>query len=143
LSDELIEELDIDGNPIKNPDLPTMKERSPRKKMVYERSAREEKHTEEFVINQARKKKISELDKRARHLLLFSSIDELNYVNLNKSDVAKAWVALFHFLSKAPNGSVLYDEFESIMNRNMHCKGRSHELFTKFISFAANIAPQY
>lgn len=71
------------------------------------------------------------MDKKSKHLLLFSNINQLNFIDINSSDVAKAWVILFHFRSKSFD-SILYDEFETIAMRNAIGKSKGHELFNKF-----------
>lgn len=77
-----------------------------------------------------------DLDKKSKHLLLFSNINQLNFVDINRSadqssDIAKAWAVLFHFRSKSFD-SILYDQFESIAMRNTIGKSKGHELFSKF-----------
>lgn len=57
----------------------------------------------------------------------------MNFIDINKQDVVKAWTILFHFRSKGQD-SVLYDEFESVTLRNSASKGKGHELFSKFYS---------
>jgi hypothetical protein len=64
-------------------------------------------------------------------LLLFSNINQLNFVDVNQSDLVKAWAVLYHFNSKTFN-SIIYDEFESITMRNAIGKSKGHELFSKF-----------
>lgn len=71
------------------------------------------------------------MDKKSKHLLLFSNINQLNFIDINKTDIVKAWTVLFHFRSKTFD-SILYDEFESITMRNTTGKSKGHELFTKF-----------
>jgi hypothetical protein len=71
------------------------------------------------------------MDKKSKHLLLFSNINQLNFVDVNESDTVKAWAVLFHFKSKSLD-SVLYDEFESITMRNTIGKSKGHELYNKF-----------
>jgi len=88
-------------------------------------------YSEELEFHQYRKKKLQDMDKKSKHLLLFSNINQLNFVDINKSDTVKAWTVLFHFKSKSFD-SIIYDEFESITMRNTTGKGKSHELFSKF-----------
>lgn len=64
-------------------------------------------------------------------MLLFSNINQLNFVDINQNDLAKAWAVLFHFRSKTFD-SIIYDEFESITMRNTIGKSKGHELFSKF-----------
>ena len=71
------------------------------------------------------------MDKKSKHLLIFSNINQLNFVDINKSDAVKAWTILYHFKSKT-FASIIYDEFESITMRNTIGKSKGHELFTKF-----------
>ena len=88
-------------------------------------------YSEELEFHQFRKKKLQDLDKKSKHLLLFSNINQLNFVDVNQSDLAKAWAVLFHFRSKTFD-SIIYDEFESITMRNTIGKSKGHELFSKF-----------
>lgn len=71
------------------------------------------------------------MDKKSKHLLLFSNINQLNFVDINKSNAVKAWTILYHFKSKNQD-SVLYDEFESVTMRNSIGKSKGHELFAQF-----------
>jgi hypothetical protein len=98
---------------------------------IYERKASESLYSEELEFHQFRKKKLSDLDKKSKHLLLFSNINQLNFVDINRTDVAKAWAVLFHFRTKSFD-SILYDEFESVTMRNTIGKSKGHELFSKF-----------
>lgn len=63
--------------------------------------------------------------------MLFSNINQMNFVDINKSETVKAWSILFHFRNKSFD-SILYDEFESIAMRNAIGKSKGHELFSKF-----------
>ena len=71
------------------------------------------------------------MDKKQRHLLLFTNFDQLNFTNINKSDLVKAWALLYHFKS-ASSDSNLHAEFYSIVQRNSVNKATGHELFAKF-----------
>ena len=102
-----------------------------KEKKIYERKASDSLYSEELEFHQFRKKKMQDLDKKSKHLLLFSNINQLNFVDVNSSDLAKAWVVLFHFRSKTFD-SLIYDEFESIAMRNTIGKSKGHELFSKF-----------
>lgn len=55
-----------------------MKERK-----IYERKASESLYSEELEFHQFRKKKLQDLDKKSKHLLLFSNINQLNFVDVN------------------------------------------------------------
>lgn len=103
----------------------------PKEKRIYERKASESLYSEELEFHQFRKKKLADLDKKSKHLLLFSNINQLNFVDINQNDLAKAWAVLFHFRSKTFD-SIIYDEFESITMRNTIGKSKGHELFSKF-----------
>jgi len=74
---------------------------------------------------------LHQLDKKARHLILFTNYDQLNFVNVNKIDIVKAWVVLYHFKSKSLD-SQLYEEFSSISFRNSSNKSKGHDLFGNF-----------
>ena len=101
-------------------------------KKIYERKAREGLYSEEYEFHQYRKKKLSALDKKSKHLLLFSNINQLNFVDINQSDIVRAWNVLFHFNGKSLD-SELYEEFESIAMRNTTGKMKGHDLFSKFL----------
>ncbi|CDW77558.1 UNKNOWN [Stylonychia lemnae] len=98
---------------------------------VYDRKASESQKSEEFEFHQYRKRKIVDLDKKSKHLLLFSNINQMNFVDVNKNNIVKAWTVLYHFKSKTFD-SALYDEFESVVMRNCVGKGKGHEWFSKF-----------
>ena len=51
--------------------------------------------------------------KRENHLLLYSNVNQLDFMDINESDVAKAWTILFHFRGKSIE-SMLFEEFNSI-----------------------------
>jgi len=65
------------------------------------------------------------MDKKQKHLLLFTNYDQLNFVNTNKSDLVKAWTILFHFKSKAMDSAV-FEDFNSISIRNSNNKSTGH-----------------
>lgn len=71
------------------------------------------------------------MDKKQRHLLLFTNFDQLNFTNINKSPLVKAWALLYHFRSH-PTDSNLHQEFASVVQRNSVNKTSGHELFTTF-----------
>jgi len=102
-----------------------------KEKKIYERKASESLYSEELEFHQFRKKKLQDLDKKSKHLLLFSNINQLNFVDINQNETVKAWAVLFHFRSKTFD-SIIYDEFESITMRNAIGKSKGHELFSKF-----------
>ena len=79
-----------------------------KEKKIYERKASESLYSEELEFHQFRKKKLQDLDKKSKHLLLFSNINQLNFVDVNHSDVVKAWAVLFHFRAKTFD-SIIYD----------------------------------
>jgi len=72
----------------------------PFEKKIYERKASESLYSEELEFHQFRKKKLQDLDKKSKHLLLFSNINQLNFVDVNQSENVKAWAVLYHFHSK-------------------------------------------
>jgi len=98
---------------------------------IFTRKAGESQYSEELEFHQYRKRKLQDLDKKSRHLLLFSNINQLNLTDLNKNDVVKAWTVLFHFVNKSTHSSV-HDEFESLVLRNANGKAKGHELFNQF-----------
>jgi hypothetical protein len=52
------------------------------------------------------------MQKRDKHMLLYSNINMLDYFDINEQAEAKAWTVLFHFRSKSKE-SILYEEFNS------------------------------
>lgn len=58
-------------------------------------------------------------------------------MNINKSNIAKAWVVLFHFTSKSQD-SLLFEEFSSVVIRNNANKSKGHELFGVFHNMLLN-----
>ena len=74
---------------------------------------------------------MSQLDKKQRHLILFTNYDQLNFVNINNNNIVKAWVVLYHFRSKSQD-SLLFEEFNSILVRNSQNKSKGHQLFSNF-----------
>ena len=105
----------------------------------YDFKAHEGRFNEEFAYQNSRKKKMNQLDKKERHLILFTNYDQLNFVNLNHSDMAKAWVVLFHFRSKSQD-SLLFEEFNSMAIRNSMNKSKGHELFSQFYNTLLGIS---
>lgn len=71
------------------------------------------------------------MDKRSKHLLIFSNTNNLNFVDLNRENAVKAWIVLYHFRNKSLN-SILFDMFESYARRNAAGKIKGHGLFHKF-----------
>ena len=53
------------------------------------------------------------MDKKGKHLLMYSNINQLNYVDINHLTEAKAWTILFHFRAKSLQ-SMLFEEFNSV-----------------------------
>ena len=100
-------------------------------KMIYERKATDSLYSEELEFHQYRKKKLKSMDKKSKHLLLFSNINQLNFTDINKQNKAKAWTVLYHFRSKS-HDSLIYEEFETLAMRNSVGKSKGHEFFHKF-----------
>lgn len=63
-------------------------------------------------------------------MLMYSNINQLNFVDINQRPEAKAWSILFHFRAKSLQ-SMLFEEFNSISQRNAVGKTKSHDLFSK------------
>ena len=77
-----------------------------------------------------RNQKLAQMAKRENHLLLYSNVNQLDFMDINESDVAKAWTILFHFRGKSIE-SMLFEEFNSIAQRNTISKTKNHEVFNK------------
>jgi hypothetical protein len=86
---------------------------------------------EELQYLNSRKMKLSQMNKKQKHLFLFTNFDQLNFLNINKSNEVKAWVVLYHFRSKSID-SYIFEEFSSIVMRNCKNKVEGHELFNQF-----------
>jgi hypothetical protein len=52
--------------------------------VAYERKSSESMYSEELEFHQYRKKKLESMDKKSKHLLLFSNINQLNFADINK-----------------------------------------------------------
>ena len=50
---------------------------------VYERAGTESSYEEDAEYLNLRNKKLANLDKRDKHLLMYSNINQLNYVDIN------------------------------------------------------------
>lgn len=50
---------------------------------VYERAGTESNYQEDAEYLNFRNKKLANLDKRDKHLLMYSNINQLNYVDIN------------------------------------------------------------
>lgn len=74
--------------------------------------------------------KLAQLAKKDNHLLLYSNVNTLDFVDINSSPVAQAWTILFHFRGKSIE-SMLFEEFNSIAQRNTISKTKNHEVFNK------------
>ena len=90
-------------------------------------------YSEELDFHQYRKKKLESMDKKSKHLLLFSNINQLNFTDINKQDKAKAWAVLYHFKTKS-HDSEIFEEFESLAMRNSVGKSKGHEFFNMLYS---------
>jgi len=99
---------------------------------VYERKGDRDFNMEEDYDN-FKKRKISQLDKKGKHLLVYSGINRMAYEQLNDIDACKAWVILYHFRAKSIQ-SMLYEEFSAIAKRNCIGKSKSNALLTKLHS---------
>lgn len=64
------------------------------------------------------------------HLLLYSNVNVLDYIDINKNNIAKAWTILFHYRGKSIE-SMLYEQFNSIAQRNTISKTKNHEVFNE------------
>ena len=96
------------------------------------REARYSHFSEEFAYQNSRKKEISAMDHKQRHLLLFTNFDQLNFININKSNIVKAWALLYHFRNVEVSTN-LGQEFHSIAQRNCVNKKNGHQLFGKLL----------
>lgn len=85
-----------------------------RQKRVYDRGAADMAASfDESAYFKQRNTKLAQLAKKDNHLLLYSNVNTLDFIDINQSDVAKAWTILFHFRSKSIE-SMLFEEFNSI-----------------------------
>ena len=68
--------------------------------------------------------------KKDNHLMLYSNVNTLDYIDINTNSIAKAWTTLFHFRGKSIE-SMLFEEFNAIAQRNTISKTKNHEAFNK------------
>ncbi len=52
--------------------------------------------------------------KKDNHLLLYSNVNTLDFIDINATQIAKAWTILFHFRGKSIE-SMLFEEFNSVV----------------------------
>ena len=89
------------------------------------------RQNEEILFQKERRIKFEKMAVKDIHMMVFSSVNHLNYTDLNSSSVAKTWAVLYHFRNKTLD-SALFDDFRSIAMRNSRGKSKSHMLFNKF-----------
>ena len=77
------------------------------------------------------------MQKFEKHLLLYSNVNAIDYVDINLKEEAKAWTILFHFRGKSQE-SILYEEFNSTSLRNLRAKTHHQENFNKLYSELIN-----
>lgn len=107
------------------------KDSEKRQKRVYDRGASDMNSSfDESHFFKQRNQKLAQLAKKDNHLLLYSNVNTLDFVDINKSDIAKAWTVLFHFRGKSIE-SMLFEEFNSIAQRNTISKTKNHEVFNQ------------
>jgi len=124
----LIEPLDLSDEEIQSagPSHPESKD-----KRIYDRNAADMNASyDEQQYFKNRNQKLAQMAKKDNHLLLYSNVNTLDFLDINTSNVAKAWVILFHFCGKSTE-SMLFEQFNSIALRNTISKTRNHEVFTK------------
>ena len=63
-------------------------------------------------------------------MLLYSNVNTLDFIDINRSNTAKAWTILFHYRGKSTE-SMLFEEFNAIAQRNTISKTKNHEVFHK------------
>ena len=86
-------------------------EEKQKKKRVYERGAKEgSTQSEDVLMLNKRKQRIRAINKHENHRLLYSNINTIDFRDINRLEIAKAWSVLFHFRSKSLE-SMLYEEF--------------------------------
>lgn len=108
-------------------------EEKQKKKRVYERGAKEGTQSEDVMMLNKRKQRIRAINKHENHRLLYSNINTIDFRDINRLEVAKAWSVLFHFRSKSLE-SMLYEEFNQIAHRNTQSKTKYHDGFSKIYS---------
>ena len=54
------------------------------------------------------------MDKKNKHLFLYSNVNSKKFVDINREDIAKAWNILFHFKGKSIE-SLIFEDFNSIV----------------------------
>lgn len=104
----------------------------------YDRKFKEDITTEDIKLAIFRRKRITELSSKARHLFIFSDINTNVYNNISYNDYAKAWSVLYTFRNKSLE-SALYDEVECIVSRNTSNKRFAHKLYNEFMNESKNV----
>ena len=100
----------------------------------YDRRAKERQFSrfnEEWAYLNSKKTKLANMDKKEKHLYLFTNFDQLNQTDINKSQEVKVWAVLYHFRNKSQD-SQIFEEFSSTVSRNCQNKAKGHELFARF-----------
>lgn len=102
-------------------------------KRAYERGAADghNQPRDDSYLFKMRNTKLASLAKKDNHLLLYSNVNILDFEDINTSEIARAWTILFHFMGKSIE-SMLFEEFNSIAQRNTISKTKNHEEFNKF-----------
>ena len=101
------------------------------RKRIYDRGASERGSPfDEQHYFKVRSQKLARMAKKDNHLLLYSNVNTLDFVDINSNSIAKAWTTLFHFRGKSIE-SMLFEEFNSIAQRNTLSKAKNHEVFNK------------
>lgn len=103
------------------------------KKRSYERGAKDGAKNQDVQMLKKRQNLIRTISKQENHRLLYSNINTIDFRDINKLEIAKAWSILFHFKSKSLE-SMLYEEFNQIAHRNTMSKTKHHDGFTKIYS---------
>ena len=100
-------------------------------KKIYDRGALDQSSSfDEQHYFKLRTQKLANFRKKDNHLLLYSNVNTLDFIDINQSNIAKAWTVLFHSRGKSIE-SMLFEEFNSIAQRNTLSKTRNHEVFNQ------------
>lgn len=97
---------------------------------VYDRKAGDSGRNEDIALSQKKNAAIERMTRRGRHLMVFSGLKTSDFLDINNNEIAKAWAVLYHFRAKTTE-SMLYEEFNALVQRNSASKSKINDSFGK------------
>lgn len=110
-------------------DFVIVEEDQQKEKPIYERLATEGKNREHLDLQSYQHNQLHQMEKRERQLLLFSDVDLSSYADLNQNRMTKTWAVINHFGTTVDFDHPVYEEFKSVIKRNVHSKVNSHSVY--------------